>query len=464
MMKTSRILLFLLSVLMLLGAISWKFPDEGLRVGNARIKFPSRAAINENLFTRDTVVPVLSPEELMALHIKEVKNHETEVFFSDYLSNSISRLYFPDDDPSMLDSVFDAFDSASVRPVRIAHYGDSQLEEDRITYSYRRKLQERFGGSGVGMVPLMILHATLSMRQTHSDTLRRTMVYGAKNFSVVEGKYGPMGQASRVYSYFSATFMPTKKADIDNPSRYFSKVTILSDTLGGILSVKSGEQKGVLDKSGSAMHRTCLHFPDSTEAAGLSFAGHTDVYGVMFDGESGISVDNIAMRGCSGTVFSGMNRNQLKDYFNNSNVRLIILQFGGNSIPYRKNGNSISEYSQKIYEQIRYLANLAPDAKFIFIGPSDMARYSDGKVRSFENLPMMVDSLRHYSNKAGAAYWDLRQVMGGEGSMVKWAETGYAGKDYIHFTQKGAEYVGDVLYETLSTYYDYYKWCNAQEE
>ena len=44
--------------------------------------------------------------------------------------------------------------------------------------------------------------------------------------------------------------------------------------------------------------------------------------------------------------------------------------------------------------------------------------------------------------------------------MTEWVRTGYAGRDYIHFTHKGADEVGNLLAKSLLLYYDYYKWRN----
>ena len=154
-----------------------------------------------------------------------------------------------------------------------------------------------------------------------------------------------------------------------------------------------------------------------------------------------------------------MNAAQLKEYAENDNVRLIILQFGGNSMPYCKTGKSISEYKETIEKQIRHLHTVAPDASIIFIGPSDMSTNIRGKMQTYPHLPMMVDSLKAAANNAGAAYWDMYGAMGGDGSMVEWvkARPQLAGSDYVHFTPLGAEAVGKMLFETIMLYYDWYR-------
>ena len=41
---------------------------------------------------------------------------------------------------------------SKTKVVRILHYGDSQLEGDRITDYFRNKMQRRFGGKGPGIL------------------------------------------------------------------------------------------------------------------------------------------------------------------------------------------------------------------------------------------------------------------------------------------------------------------------
>ena len=58
----------------------------------------------------------------------------------------------PGDDYHFLDSFFEEARKAQKNGtlVRILHYGDSQIEMDRISSVLRQDLQERFGGSGPG--------------------------------------------------------------------------------------------------------------------------------------------------------------------------------------------------------------------------------------------------------------------------------------------------------------------------
>ena len=53
-----------------------------------------------------------------------------------------------------MDRFYAALDESRTRPVRIAYFGDSYIEGDILTDKLRQLLQERYGGSGVGYVPM----------------------------------------------------------------------------------------------------------------------------------------------------------------------------------------------------------------------------------------------------------------------------------------------------------------------
>ena len=145
--------------------------------------------------------------------------------------------------------------------------------------------------------------------------------------------------------------------------------------------------------------------------------------------------------------------------FELTNTRLIILQFGGNRMPSIYNSKSISNYMDEIDRQIDYFKEVAPQATLLFIGPADMGKSYNGRIGTWKGLPELNDSLRSTALRNEIAYWDMFHVMGGEGSMAQYVKhkPALAGPDYIHFTFKGAQEIGDDLAKSLITYYNFYK-------
>ena len=195
------------------------------------------------------------------------------------------------------------------------------------------------------------------------------------------------------------------------------------------------------------------------QKATLSFQGNAEIYGVAADGDNGVTVDNIPLRGCSGTIFTRISKPLMTDSFALDNTQLIILQFGGNYMPVIRSTKNIEQYQEQIAKQIQYFHEVAPQARILFIGPSDMGKSVNGRIVTWPRLPELVDSLKATALRNDAAYWDLFRMMGGENSMGQWVKhkPAYAGPDYIHFTPAGAEKVGDALSRSFLTYYDFYQ-------
>ena len=88
-----------------------------------------------------------------------------------------------------------------------------------------------------------------------------------------------------------------------------------------------------------------------------------------------------------------------------------------------------------------------------------MGKSYNGKLGTWKGLPELNDSLRAMALRNKIAYWDMFNVMGGEGSMAQWVKHNppMAGPDYVHFTYRGAQEIGSDLAKSFTTYYDFYK-------
>ena len=191
----------------------------------------------------------------------------------------------------------------------------------------------------------------------------------------------------------------------------------------------------------------------------ITLQGNAEIYAVLLDGGDGVAVDNNPLRGCSGTIFTRIDKQVMKTSFELMDTRMIILQFGGNRMPGIYSSNSVSRYMSEIENQIQYFKEVAPQATLLFIGPADMGKSYNGRIGTWKGLPELNDSLKATALRNDIAYWDMFHVMGGEGSMAQYVKhkPALAGPDYIHFTFKGAQEIGDDLAKSLMTYYHFYK-------
>lgn len=455
-MKRYQILIFIFGIVAALGLVSVVFPEEGLALGQMQLRF---ASIEEVMGKDEAEEPRLSPEDLIQLRKKAVMEAEQDAF-EDFFLNDPARFYLPQGNLEFFDTLFMALEGADTAAVRIVHYGDSQIEEDRITAVIRDSLQKRFGGDGQGAMPAR-KHFTSSIGTAADAELDRYMVFANK---ADDSRYGPYGDFVRLDTTLTLSYYQVRKKD--KGQALFNKVTVLAGNVGaGGLSVSC---RGITKRfaEGDNYAKAVFELPDSSSRVSLTLSGNADIYGVLMDEQTGVRMDNVPMRGCSGLIFTSMNSAQLRRFYNEENVRLIMLQFGGNSVPYTKTSKAISSYCTSLRRQIAHVQKLAPDAKILFIGPSDMSTSIKGKRQTYPILPEMIDSLKSAVTSSGAAYWDIYGAMGGENSMVDWvnAKPSLAGSDYVHFTPRGSVRIGEMFYDSFRLYYDYYLWRKNNEE
>ena len=472
-MKPRHIVYIIWTVIALLGVVCLVVPDGGWHIGTWNLRFPTLAEaldldmqkeesgiLNDSLLAElDTMdqLPMDSLVQLDTTSTIDTPQQKTPLAIPEVgVANTDLRAY--------LAAFYAALDSASSMPVRVVHYGDSQIEEDRITNVLRERWQQQYGGGGVGLIPLHQTIPTRTIRQwlsingvvqTAQKGPKRYLVYGPRSMRLIDSDdYGVMGQVSVMDSTLVAgsedivlNIEPIDKKR--KPHNYFNRVRVLTDSVDGYVLVKD-----------TMLHHatqsyTMLHYtlPDSCERCELHLQGKGNLYGVSLETDKGMIVDNIPMRGCSGNIFTKIDSTQLSDFYSETNTRLIILQFGGNMIPQTENTSTINGYVRgTLRQQVRYLRACAPQAAVLFIGPSDMSTRIDGEMVTYPLVPYMDRLLKKMAEEEQIAYWSMYDAMGGKDSMVRWVENGLAGSDYVHFTRSGANNIGKKLYHWLMSY------------
>lgn len=458
-MKPYQIAVFIMVTMAVVVLLAFVYPKEGIEVGGVTLKFADAEE-------------VLAPDEEPAYDASGDADKIRRYIAAQQMNEDMKRRYavlnrpgviaFPGDMPEWMDGVFAALDNARREPVRILHYGDSQIEEDRITGRMRTDIQELFGGYGAGMVPAYQSVPTSAVGQKCDVELPRSLVYGTPEQKHPQRNYGPSGQMATLDGTATTSFYRINLKSTGDNTKMFSLLTVMlaNDSIDVEISLNAdgySDRKTV--PAGGGMKFVSFRLPDSTVRAAVTISGAAELYGYMLDSkEGGVAVDNIPMRGCSGTVFTGMGRSTLEPFFSSYRVPLIILQYGGNSVPYLKKGEAVGGYCASLRRQIAYLRSVAPQSRILFIGPSDMTTKEGGKLATYPVLPELNDSLRTMCLSCDVAYWDMFRAMGGEGAMQRWVESDppLAGADYVHFTPLGSQKIGDMLFDAIKSAYDYY--------
>ena len=88
-------------------------------------------------------------------------------------------------------------------------------------------------------------------------------------------------------------------------------MTLVAGNLRSSLSVRCrGEARTV--EPGEPISLVRFELPDSSTRVSLTVSGYADLYGVLLDGKTGVRMDNMAMRGSSGAIFTTMDAEQLR--------------------------------------------------------------------------------------------------------------------------------------------------------
>ena len=461
-MKARQVLLFILGVFALLGALWLVFPADGVAAGPLTLRYASYQ--RELRDAREVKVDVDSVLE--AVNERFRMQSDTLDFYRSFFYENPDRIFLPADDYRFFDPLFRQLERAQAQEstVRVLHYGDSQIEMDRISAELRQGLQERFGGQGTGFFPALGNVPSASITRSASGGFVQYTMYGdSTTVRAGHNRYGLLAQVVQLSGGGTVSLRASKNKSAKEGVKSFSSVSVLygkpsqgfsvrvvSDTLKAQTVTETGESGTVLQS---------WHFSRPVQKATLYFEGSAELYGISTDGNGGVAVDNVPLRGCSGTIFSRISKPLMQECLAMTDTRLIILQFGGNYMPVARSTKVIEQYQEQIARQIQYFHEVAPQAKILFIGPSDMGKSVNGRIVTWPRLPEMVDSLKATALRNDAAYWDLFRMMGGENSMGQWVKhsPALAGPDYIHFTPAGAQKVGDAFTRSLLTYFDFYQ-------
>ncbi|MBL6668384.1 MAG: hypothetical protein ISP69_06880 [Crocinitomicaceae bacterium] len=351
--------------------------------------------------------------------------------------------------------------------ISVFHYGDSQIEGDRMTAFIRQRLQSQFGGAGPGLIPAINVYSTISFGHNYSENFERKIIFGKEKLSTK--KYGAMLSAAtfRIDSLAHKEGRPTEAWIELTPStkgysrcKAYSNVNLFytdcMDTCAIDIYVNDVLIKQDSLQTDGKAHRLPMKFNKTPEKLKLVFHSKVSptINGISLEGDVGIQMNNVAMRGSSGTQFSSVDYESISYMHNELNTKLVILQFGGNSIPFFKDSTGVRSYARRLKRQIQFMKKCTPNAAIIVIGPSDMSQLQEGVYETFKFIPYCIEQMRKETLAAGGSYWDLYNAMGGKDSMYAWVENKLAGQDYVHFTTKGAKKASQMFYDAFIDAYN----------
>ena len=347
-----------------------------------------------------------------------------------------------------LGTFFQKLGQANRRPVDVYHWGDSQIEGDRITGVLREHFQNEHGGQGAGWVMPLTPAPTFAVRQSTSGGVGRVAGFGPRRD--VEARRLPFFAVNRFDSASTWTIKNNPKANAH------------CQTWSDMAIWQEGEGHWDVSPDTDTFPQAPGPYQTWTHAAGLGgstwrTSGAT-LLGANLTSGPGVYVHNLAMRGGSGTLFDDVPNADWKALQHHTNPALVILQFGGNAVPSISNAKGARRYAQKVGQNIRHIQAQWPGVPILFIGPSDMGEAPS----TYPGLQHTVAALRDTAVANHALHWDLQAVMGGPGAMAQWVDQRWAGDDHVHFSVRGAREAAQRLLQALA--HERALWANQRAQ
>lgn len=358
-------------------------------------------------------------------------------------------------------AVLEQMQSASKGAIRIAYFGDSMTDGDMIVQDLRTKLQQQYGGSGVGFVGVISESANSRGSITHKfSTNWKTQSY--LNVKQPLFPFGVNGQVSFVkdslkpawVSFKAGLYQNTKV--LPNAVLYYGKsnnkngsVRWISgmDTIVKLLQPEQHVNQMLLAHGGLKEWKVEFVEADSIPIYGFDFSS----------GVQRVQVDNFSSRGNSGLPLSLLKPNVMQQFQKTLNYDLIVLHYGTNVLNY--GSYQYGWYTKQMTRVVDHLRICFPKAAILVVSTADKSTKYDLIMQTDSAVMPLVRAQRQYAMDKKTAFFNLYEAMGGHNAMVTWVEGNpvKANKDYTHFNYRGAQEVGTMLYDFLEQGYHLYQ-------
>lgn len=361
----------------------------------------------------------------------------------DYLARALE---YPPENPAALIPFFEQLyrlerGEAAV-PVRVLHFGDSHTAADEWTGALRNLFQQQFGDGGAGF----------SFAGKPFPGYRRLDLRGgATRYWTTEGLNGKNGDGLNGLGGISiSTRLPRQEVFLVAGCRNIEVFFLRQPGGGSLLLYDNGSPVEKFSTSGDlgpgyyryattpGLHRLELETLDRA---------HVRLYGWVTENERGVTYEALGINGAQASVVFKWDETLLADQLARRAPALIVLAYGTNEA-----GSpdwTHDSYRSMFTALIQRLRKAAPAASILVIGPPDRHTRVRGKWTPHPRIDLIAAAQREAALATGCAFWDLREKMGGKGSMRKWVLAGMAQYDHVHFTAPGYRLLGETCFRDL---------------
>jgi lysophospholipase L1-like esterase len=361
----------------------------------------------------------------------------------DYLARAPE---YPPENPAALIPFFERLSlharGEAAEPVRIVQFGDSHTAADEWTGAMRALFQQQFGDGGSGFA--FAGKPFLGYRRMDARG-------GATRAWITDGLIGrDISGRNGLGGISISTRLPRQEvylvAGCSNVEVFFLRQPgggslMLYDNGAVVEKIPTGGELGAgyhRYAAAPGLHRLELETLDRSPVR---------LYGWVAENERGVTYEALGINGAQASIVFHWDETLLADQLARRNPALIVLAYGTNEA-----GNpdwTPDSYRRMFFSLIERLRKSAPAASLLVAGPPDRFVRVRGKWTPHPRIDMIREAQREAALAAGCAFWDLREKMGGKGSMRKWVLAGLAQADHVHFTAPGYRLLGETCFRDL---------------
>ncbi|MCC8062956.1 MAG: GDSL-type esterase/lipase family protein [Rikenellaceae bacterium] len=330
------------------------------------------------------------------------------------------------------------------RPLRIGFMGDSFIEGDLLTSDFRELMQNRYGGGGVGFVP--ITSQVAGFRQTVGHKFGKW-----KQSSIVNSKGNGFTISAFNYTPSEDSYVEYKgssnKKHLDRFGR--SRLLFVSKGRSVIRATVNGEEEFLFNTDPmETLQEVQLDGDFRSIRYQVSDVEGFTAYGVFLENPTGVSVDNFSVRGNPGTVMGRINPALSEQFGKLSPYDLIILQYGLNVVS--SGVTDYSTYRKQMTAVVNHIKRCFPGVAILVMSVGDRATRSNGTFVTMPGIRAMVQTQELVARDCGVLFWNTYDAMRAAGGMGTFVKNGWAAKDYTHISARGGRKIGTALYDAVT--------------
>jgi len=338
---------------------------------------------------------------------------------------------------------------------RVVVYGASHVAADSFTNVIREGLQARFGDAGHGFImPARpwrhYRHRGVEVESSGRwETLRVTArtrdidrlgLYGIAMISDSGAAVGRIDTGTETASRFEVYYWRQPDG-------------------GGFDLYLDGRRVERVSTDGEAgPDYAVINAEDAHHVLEVRIRGNGPVrlFGVAMEREvPGVVVDTLGINGARASAHLLWEEELYRAHLRRRDPSLVVLAYGTNESG--DDDQPIESYEATLRSVVARVRSTVPQASCMLVGPSDRPlRGADGELLDRPRTHAVIDAQRRVARDFGCAFFDLVAFGGGPLHMVEWAaaEPPFAQDDLVHYTMRGYDRLGQVLFRAIMDGFD----------